>query len=401
MRGRGQRGFTLIEVMVTALIAVVLIGAAFGLFSAISAVNERTERVAQAASSVAVAMQSLNRNAENAGVNFRARRISVQVHDNLDPAVSPFIQCASPATGTGCTRLQMDDLSAGGFGLQPNTDAFEVFIGNDPLEVPQGAVTATTANTVTLNTSGLLHDAFGPPLVGFADPKLAPVVVVSRGTNMRLIRFVTPVAPLVGRIPPGGANVVQTRITESAPGATPWEDLAVLNGVTPGMDAYLLARRLRYFVYKAGAGGRPGLYVQESGPNGYLGVPRLLAAGVEDMQLAPLWSGIGCPTASTGAPCRCNHTLVAGDACVGPAGSASLVFPEPYDQGSVQSDGLVGMLVRLQTRGAQDAAEPGGRLQQMFNRPAATIPPVDNRRRDVKEQRLDFVNLNPKMVTPS
>jgi type II secretory pathway pseudopilin PulG len=401
---RPARGFTLIEVMITALIGIIIVGAAFGLFSAISAVNDRTERVAQAASSVAVAMQSLNRNAENAAANFRARRVAVQVYDNVGPAVSPFVQCTSPATGTGCSPLQMDNLSATGFGLQPNTDALEVFLGNDPLQSPQGAVTATTASTVTLSTSSLMYDAFrptAPGYSGFADPKLAPVAVVSRGTNMRLIRFVTPVAPLVNEVSPGGANVVQTRITESPPSSNPWAIDPVLTGVTAGMDAYLLARRLRYIIYKAGAGGRAGLYVQESGPNGYLGVPRLLASGVEDMQLAPVWTGIGCATAATGVPCECNQTLLAADACTGPAGSTSLSFAEPYDQVSPQSDGIVGVLVRLQARGAQDAAEPGGRLLQMFNRPAVSIPPVDNVRRDLKEQRLDFVNLNSKMVTPS
>lgn len=298
------RGFTLVELMVASAVGGVILFAAVAAFDLQRQFSRNTEQLLGSQASAGLALTMMQRDLENAGYRFHGGPSDAGGY-SYSVVVWPYDNLGSPpvtGTGTPITQLKNDPAGAttiqqatvGTAGFLQGTDAFEVFIGssaNDPNRIGsqvQSSVGGGSVITVTLSP-----DPFNPAEIAAASTADGPI-----------LSFWTPGRHCMGRVTSyvsPSLNFAQVTVSTLdqylANSATPWSTFCPL----PQMRAELMAIRRRYLVYQTATGvGQPsqvGLYVQTNNCDPYtynagiscsttLGTPRMVSAGVDDMQIA-------------------------------------------------------------------------------------------------------------------
>ncbi|HXX29921.1 MAG TPA: prepilin-type N-terminal cleavage/methylation domain-containing protein [Myxococcaceae bacterium] len=290
------RGFTIIELLTATAVGAVILLAALAAFDLQRQFSRNTERLLGSESNAALALTMMQRDMENAGYHFHGGPSDaggytwaavVRPYDNLGTNIvtlknDPF----------GFSTLSSAD--AGGAGFLSRTDAFEVLIGsgsNNPNRLASQVMGISGGGSVlTVNIS---PDPFNP------------AEIVAAGTaDGPLMMFWAPGRHCMGRVTSytsASANVARVTVStvdgDLANSSTAW----TAGCPAPQQRAEVFAGRRRYLVYEnAAAPGQPaqvGLYVQTNNcdPFAYdagqscssiLGAPRLVAGGVDDMQIA-------------------------------------------------------------------------------------------------------------------
>src|SRR4051812_6321900 len=80
---RARRGMSLLEILVAAAIGLVIIAAAFSVFTGLSAMQTQADRKLETIAELNIGTQRQLRTLENAGSNLRAARLSVRVSATL------------------------------------------------------------------------------------------------------------------------------------------------------------------------------------------------------------------------------------------------------------------------------------------------------------------------------
>ena len=290
------RGFTIIELLTATAVGAVILLAALAAFDLQRQFSRNTERLLGSESNASLALTMMQRDLENAGYHFHGGpsdaggytwAVVVRPYDNLGTNIltlknDPF----------GMSSISSAD--AGGVGYLARTDAFEVMIGsgaNDPNRLASQVISLSGAGSVMSVT--ISPDPFNP----------AEIAAASTGDGP-LLMFWTPGRHCMGRVTSYAsvsANVARVTVStldaDLANGGTAWSP----GCPAPQQRAEILAARRRYLVYSnAGAPGQPaqlGLYVQTNNCDAFaydagqscsviLGPPRLVAGGVDDMQIA-------------------------------------------------------------------------------------------------------------------
>jgi prepilin-type N-terminal cleavage/methylation domain-containing protein len=294
-RPTSRRGFTIIELLTATAVGAVILLAALAAFDLQRQFSRNTERLLGAESNASLALTMMQRDLENAGYHFHGGPSDaggytwaavIRPYDNLGTNIitlknDPF----------GLTNIQSSD--AGSAGFLARTDAFEVMIGsgaNDPNRLASQVQSILGGGSIiTVNIS---PDPFNPAEVTAAGTADGPLVM-----------FWTPGRHCMGRVTsyvsqPNMARVtVSTLDADLANAGTAWSP----GCPAPQQRAEVFSARRRYLVYQnAAVVGQPsqvGLYVQTNNCDAFaydagqacsviLGTPRLVAGGVDDMQIA-------------------------------------------------------------------------------------------------------------------
>jgi prepilin-type N-terminal cleavage/methylation domain-containing protein len=388
---RSASGFTLIELMVASAVGAVILIAALAAFDLQRQFSRNTEQLLGAQASAGLALTMMQKDLENAGYRFHGGSSDAGGY-SYAVVVRPFDALGSP---TGITQLKNDPAGAtvvlptdgGGAGFFGGTDGFEVLIGsgsNDPnrLGSQVQGVLGAGASIVTVTVS---PDPFNPAEITAAATADGPLVM-----------FWTPGRHCLGRVTSytsTSLNVATVTVSsvdqDFANSATPWSTFCPL----PQMRAELMAIRRRYLVYQnAGVAGQPaqfGLYVQTNNcdPFSYdagtscsatLGTPRMVSAGVDDMQIA--WH---VPAGLDGGPVD--------GWCQTDGGSCG--FDQPSQWNGPLAASIYGAQIFLSSQGTEPYTRAGDGIPQLLNRPPV---PGDNIARTVMQTAIEFRN----QVTP-
>jgi prepilin-type N-terminal cleavage/methylation domain-containing protein len=165
-RFQSRRGFTLIEILIVAAIAAIVMSAAVAIFTLTNSqrvnARKRLERVSQAFT----AISALERDVLNAGYHFPSARFAFQNYNNIGPGDALPARPGDPVL-LGCGSATAIDC------IVADTDVIELAFGNDrPFAVVAG-VNGTGANfQVVLQPPGgpLLFNEIGTFPVLFSSP---------------------------------------------------------------------------------------------------------------------------------------------------------------------------------------------------------------------------------------
>jgi prepilin-type N-terminal cleavage/methylation domain-containing protein len=298
---RPSRGFTLVELMVASAVGGIILFAAVAAFDLQRQFSRNTEQLLGSQASAGLALTMMQRDLENAGYRFHGGPSDAGGY-SYAVVVRPYDNLGSPVSGTAITQLKNDPAgftvitqsTPGTAGFLLGTDAFEVFIGssaNDPNRIgSQVQSSAGGGNIITVTLS--------------PDPFNAAEITAASTADGPLLMFWTPGRHCMGRVTSYNStslNIAQVTVStldqDVANSATAWSTFCPL----PQMRAEVMAIRRRYLVYQnAAAAGQPsqfGLYVQTNNCDPFtydagtscsstLGTPRMVSAGVDDMQIA-------------------------------------------------------------------------------------------------------------------
>jgi prepilin-type N-terminal cleavage/methylation domain-containing protein len=392
---RLPRGFTLIELLVASAVGGVILFAALATFDLQRQFSRNTEQLLGSQASAGLALTMMQRDLENAGYRFHGGPSDAGGY-SYAVVVRPYDNLNLPVTGAAITQLKNDP--AGATTIQPataitagfiqGTDAFEVFIGssaNDPNRLGSQVQSSVGAggSTVTVNLS---PDPFNPAEITAAGTADGP-----------LLMFWTPGRHCMGRVTsyassPNFATVTVVSVDQDlANSATPWSTFCPL----AQMRAEVMAIRRRYLVYQSAPGpGQPaqvGLYLQSNNCNPFLydptiscsstlGAPRMVSAGVDDMQIA--WH-VPAGLADGGTVdgwCQSQPNTTCG-------------FDNPSVWNSPLAASIYGAQIYLASEGAEPYSNPAYGVPPMFNSPPF---PNDTIVRTVMQTSLEFRN----QVTP-
>jgi prepilin-type N-terminal cleavage/methylation domain-containing protein len=388
---RPARGFTLIELLVASAVGGLILAAAIAAFDLQRQFSRNTEELLGSEASAALALTMMQRDLENAGYRFHGGpgdaggytwAVVVRPYDSLGTNITVLKN--DPA---GATTITASDAGTAGFFNQ--TDAFEVLMGsssNDPNRLGsqvQGVLGGGSILTVTVSP----------------DPFNAAEITAAAGTDGPLIMFWTPGRHCMGRVTSytsTGVNLatitVSTLDQDLANTGTAWTTYCPL----PQMRAELMAIRRRYLVYQnAAIAGQPsqfGLYVQTNNCNPFLydagqacsatlGTPRMVSAGVDDMQIA--WH-VPAGLADGGTVDGWCQYSVALPTCG---------FDQPSQWNSPLASSIFGAQIFLSSQGSEQYVRIGDGIPQLLNRPPQA---GDNVVRTVMQTSVEFRNS----VTP-
>ena len=388
---RPARGFTLIELLVASAVGGLILAAAIAAFDLQRQFSRNTEELLGSEASAALALTMMQRDLENAGYRFHGGpgdaggytwAVVVRPYDSLGTNITVLKN--DPA---GATTITASDAGTAGFFNQ--TDAFEVLMGsssNDPNRLGsqvQGVLGGGSILTVTVSP----------------DPFNAAEITAAAGTDGPLIMFWTPGRHCMGRVTSytsTGVNLatitVSTLDQDLANTGTAWTTYCPL----PQMRAELMAIRRRYLVYQnAAIAGQPsqfGLYVQTNNCNPFLydagqacsatlGTPRMVSAGVDDMQIA--WH-VPAGLADGGTEDGWCQYSVALPTCG---------FDQPSPRNSPLASSIFGAQIFLSSQGSEQYVRIGDGIPQLLNRPPQA---GDNVVRTVMQTSVEFRNS----VTP-
>ena len=394
---RSPRGFTLIELLVASAVGGLILAAALAAFDLQRQFSRNTEQLLGAESSAGLALTMMQRDLENAGYRFHGGpgdaggytwAAVVRPYDNLAPISGGGITQLKNDPAGATTILPTNGVTAGFF---RTTDAFEVLIGssaNDPNRL--GSQVQSVLGGGSTLTVGVTPDPFNAGEVAAAATADGP-----------LIMFWTPGRHCLGRVTsyvssgPGLAQVTVSTVDQDLAnsGGTAWTTFCPL----PQMRAELMSVRRRYLVYQnAPVLGQPaqfGLYVQTNNCDPFvydagqscsatLGQPRMVSAGVDDMQIA--WhvpAGLADGGTVDG---WCQSFLDAGAGCG---------FDQPSAWNSPLAASIYGAQIFIASQGSEPYTRLGDGIPQLLNRP----PQVgDNIARTVMQTSVEFRN----QVTP-
>jgi prepilin-type N-terminal cleavage/methylation domain-containing protein len=388
---RAPRGFTLIELLVASAVGGIILVSAVAAFDLQRQFSRNTEELLGAESAAGLALTMMQRDLENAGYRFHGGpgdaggytwAVVVRPYDSLGTNI---LQLKNDPAGSSV--ILPSDAGTAGFFNQ--TDAFEVLMGsssNDPNRLGsqvQGLLGAGSILTVTISP----------------DPFNAAETLAAGGPDGPLIMFWTPGRHCIGRVTSYVSTAVNlATITVStldqdlANAGTPWTTFCPL----PQMRAELMSIRRRYLVYQNGAiAGQPsqfGLYVQTNNCDPFvydagqscsatLGTPRMVSAGVDDMQIA--WH---VPTG------QADGGTVDGW-CQGEPASSTCGFDKPGVWNSPLAASIYGAQIFISSQGTEPYTRIGDGIPQLLNRPPQ---PGDNIVRTVMQTSIEFRN----QVTP-
>jgi prepilin-type N-terminal cleavage/methylation domain-containing protein len=387
---RHPRGFTLIELMVASAVGGVILLAALATFDLQRQFSRNTERLLGAESTASLALTMMQRDMENAGYRFHGGpsdaggytyAVVVRPLDNLgtnilllknDPAGTTTV----PPAGTGTA------------GFIVKTDGFEVMIGS-------GSNNPARLGSQVLNISG----AGSVITVNISPDPFNPAEIAASGTaNGPLLMFWTPGRHCIGRVTSyqsASSNVARVTVSSLDPdlanATTAWSGCPV-----PQQRAELFAARRRYLVYQnAASAGQPsqiGLYVQANNCDAFaydagmscspnLGVPRLVAGGIDDMQIA--WQ-VPAGTADGGTPDGWCQVSLANPTCG---------LDQPGAWNTPLASSIYGAQIFVASQGPEPLTRVGEGKPQLLNR----LPePGDDVVRTVMQTSVVFRN----QVTP-
>lgn len=455
---RPKSGFTLIEITVTTGMSAVIILGAVQYASLVGTFQEQSDKKIEALNSVAIGERSQSNELENVGFQFSSPRLAFHLHNNVNATQNPngFRYYLTPPGGSQASILPITNAEFDWFnpnattGILNMTDAFDAFVGEDPGVRRSGLIAAdpvacgpptdqiflielagTAGNggdpLSSLNPDGTIT-TFGPAFPVIPTAGQLPLLMLTGAGNPPNVQMFAKVLQIV--TPTSGTPPTPCTPTPMAPTS----NLRVLiqlqviqNGVmvactsaacpsvpgapvpTRAQKVWALNRWLRYMVYKPPPGANPtypGLYVQSSGPDGDIGPPRLMVQGVEDMQVAPILarsSGAGGSCAASMCVCEQPDVPSPGPWLTTPmvqCDARATGWPYTGAGAPVDSGHIIGMMIRLTSIGAhplKDDGSTGGIRPKSYDRPAQTGTP-DGLMRQVKEFRVDFRNLNPKII---
>lgn len=298
MRARvNRRGMTLIELMVTAVVASVVVSAAVAVLVSMSQQTRASERRLEAVNSAMLATAIIQSDLTNAGYRFPSAAFGMRHYNNVD-AATVLSGPAPISTGGNC--------SGPGIGLVPGTDVVEVAQGFEvvgPGRAEGLILGAWPEFEIALNTLGLPFETaeFGGAGVGS--------IVLLAGPDQRAcygrVLQMDSTRPSI-RIELIDRNLARVTNPVAFPATCP------IPGGMGGTRVYRLQRFVRYMV--CGPVGQPNLfalYRQESDRNGNFGVPAIIQEGVEDLQVSVGYSDPNSLISATGS----------GASCVGTGGS--------------------------------------------------------------------------------
>ncbi|MBI5545321.1 MAG: prepilin-type N-terminal cleavage/methylation domain-containing protein [Deltaproteobacteria bacterium] len=262
-----QRGFTLIELMVAAGIALVILGAATAVFAGIETQRIRSERQLAVTTAAATAFLMIQRDVQNAGFNFATPLFAVRVLD------AP----ASVANGDGSFLTATAGCGSGG--LVAGTDVLEIVVGAEN-RLP-GGVTSATGTSNPIQVSFQNSNPFG---------------AIDAGQPDRVVLFGSTTIPgraCIGRVAIPALGLLQTGSNFTTTVNMVNRDYVDLSGTATTypncpaqMDqAWMIGRRIRYMVCSTPS--ETGLFRQETTrPDGWFtGTAVLVQENIEDFQV--------------------------------------------------------------------------------------------------------------------
>jgi prepilin-type N-terminal cleavage/methylation domain-containing protein len=387
---RSPGGFTLIELMVATAVGGVILFAALAAFDLQRQFARNTEQLLGAQASAGLALTMMQRDLENAGYRFHggpsdaggySYAVVVRPYDNLGGNITQLKN--DPA---GATTIQPS--VPGGAGFYAGTDAFEVLIGsssNDPNRI--GSQVQGVSGGGSIINVIVSPDPFNPAEIAAAGTADGPLVM-----------FWTPGRHCLGRVTSYTATslnlatiTVSTVDQDLANSATPWSTFCPL----PQMRTEIMALRRRYLVYQnASVAGQPaqfGLYVQTNNCDAFtydagqscgatLGAPRMVSAGVDDMQIA--WHVPSGQADGGTVDGWCQSQL--GTTCG---------LDQPAQWSSPLAASIYGAQIFIASQGTEPYIRVGDGVPQLLNR--APLP-GDNIARTVMQTSMEFRN----QVTP-
>ena len=390
------RGFTLIELMVASAVGGLILFAAVAAFDLQRQFSRNTEQLLGSQSSAALALTMMQRDLENAGYRFHGGPSDAGGY-SYSVVVRPYDNLAAPITGLGINQLKNDP--AGATTIQPSvgtnagfftgTDAFEVLIGssaNDPnrLGSQVQGVAGVGGSVITVSVS---PDPFNPAEIAAAGTADGP-----------LLMFWTPGRHCLGRVTSyvsTSLNVASITVSsvdqDLANTFTPWSTFCPL----PQMRAELMAVRRRYLIYQnAATAGQPsqfGLYLQTNNCDPFtydagtscsatLGTPRMVSAGVDNMQIA--WH-VPAGMADGGTV----------DGWCQNAANTTCGFDNPGAWNSPLAASIYGAQIFIASEGNEPYSQAGYGVPPLLNMPTA---PGDTVVRTVMQTSIEFRN----QVTP-
>lgn len=273
MRRRAPSGFTLIELMVAAAVAMIAITAATA--TLVNQVKNQRDVSRRNAIGVQLALAEviLDRQLSNAALNFADPRYGFRIRNRIS---------SSLANGDG-TSINVVALGANQAGAVAETDVIEIAWGNPTIRRGGRVVSCGTPSCNNSNGTGTVQLATTEPL----NITEATVLAGTTGASGPLILFTDEAgASCTGRattITPGvTTSMTFNYLDADAVGTNP----TATTCPAAGMFVYGADTRRRYMVYQQANGANLGIYVQEmqSGSPAF-GTPTLLVGGIEDMQV--------------------------------------------------------------------------------------------------------------------
>jgi hypothetical protein len=376
--------------MVASAVGGVILIAALASFDLQRQFSRNTEQLLGSQASAGLALTMMQRDLENAGYRFHggpsdaggySYAVVVRPYDSLGTNI---LQLKNDPVGA--TTVQPTNGILAGF--VPGTDAFEVLIGsssNDPNRLGSQVVGVSGGGTIVNVT--ISPNPFNPAEITAASTADGP-----------LLMFWTPGRHCIGRVTSYAStslNVATVTVSSLDPdfanGTTAWSTFCPL----PQMRAELMAIRRRYLVYQSAAVvGQPaqlGLYVQTNNcdPFSYdagtacsvkLGVPRMVAGGIDDMQIA--WhvpSGLADGGTVDG---WCQSVV-----------GISCGLDQASQWNSPLAASIYGAQIFISSEGTEPNTSVGAGIPQLLNRPPQN---GDNIKRTVMQTMAEFRN----QVTP-
>jgi prepilin-type N-terminal cleavage/methylation domain-containing protein len=381
---RLERGFTLFELMTAAAVGLIIVLAGLAAFDIQDRFARNTERLlgTQATSSLALTM--MQRDLENAGLRFRGGAQDaggpqwaavVRPYDNLGGGITQLINDTS-----GGNLVAVAGTNAG---FIPGTDAFEVLLGSQRLEPAR--LGAGVGSVIGWGTSTLTVSVAPNPFTANEN--------AAAGTNGPLLMFWNDDVHCIGRMVGTGTAILVARVNADLVNSG-----AIWANATPqcpasGMRVEILQTRRRYLVYQsASTTGRParlGLYLQTNdfcdpadggaACNTNLGAPRIIAEGVDDLQVA--WRVPGNWGPDGGIWCEHSPTELCG-------------FDQPNAQASQLAAQIIGAQIYVSSRGSELLLRPNEPVPHLLNH--IPTPATDGIVRSIMQTGVLFRNVvNP------
>lgn len=405
---------TMLELLTAAAIGLVVVAAAFSMFTAMNQMQEKADRKLESIAELNIATQRAMRVIENAGMNLKSARLSVRVTNNL-PRIFYFDTQSNTMRNLDPVARTVPDGGATPAGFIQESDMVDVLVGYPPTVRAEGRVLAsnfpggsagqvrldgwspiaTTAQLpgfVPASPPGLFSALLAPRYLvfsgrssGISTACLAKVIDASNVPNTGTVTYEH---VLVGYGANGGPALYSTSQSPSFP-TFPANDAATVSsniggpGVAcpgVGFSVYGVAARTLYAVARLNANDRPGLYeFNYNFATDRFEDPVLMSAGVDDMAVHPLIaSGVN----------------VISDVTDGGANASNFPYTDPTALAASQ---VVGLTVRMLSRGLSDVHETSTDAGVWFS--DGNVP-GDGLKRDLREARVPLNNLNPIYVLP-
>jgi prepilin-type N-terminal cleavage/methylation domain-containing protein len=288
-----RRGMTLLELMIAAAMASIVVAAAVSTSIVIATRQRRSETVVEAVTASVLGSSVMEFTLANAGYRWPSAAYGVRVLNNVTSTTSLSSGSNFITTTAFCNGSTV--------GLVPGSDVVEIAMGLaaiGPGRIQGNPVLAGTTATVNVFTS-----------LNYSPPFLPGDWVGSAGVGSVLLFAGSDGLACAGRVTAmdlaSGSQVTVDMLDRLLNPLTATGYTA--NCPAAGMSIFRLGRRVRYMVCGA-TGATPaerGLYQQEAGVNGVWTTPRLVQDGVEDLQISGRYLNPGGRMASTGSGTSC------------------------------------------------------------------------------------------------